>query len=256
MMAVVVKRLRQRHGPGLVLICVPYAGGSAAVFHCWGRYLPEFVELYAVDLPGRDRLIRHPPITEMTELVGDLASAVTPHLSGPFVVFGHSMGALVGFELVRELRRRRQPPPDVLIVSGHPAPHLDDRHPPLHQLPDREFIDQLRGLCGFPDEVIANDELLALFLPVLRADFQLCETYEFRREQPLACRIVALGGRDDAEISPCRLEAWQEQTSGSFRLALFEGGHLFIHSNEEGVVRVVCDELEALQGHRQDHHLA
>jgi medium-chain acyl-[acyl-carrier-protein] hydrolase len=89
-----VKRLRQGARPGLVLICLPYAGASAAVFHSWRRYLSPLVELYAVDLPGRGRLIGHPPITEMSELVSELASAVTPHLSDPFAVFGHSMGAL------------------------------------------------------------------------------------------------------------------------------------------------------------------
>jgi surfactin synthase thioesterase subunit len=162
---------------------------------------------------------------------------------------------LVAFELIRELRRRQQPAPRVLIVSGQAAPHLDDRHPPLHQLPDPEFIDQLRKLCGIPEEVVVNEELLKLFLPVLRADFRVCETYEFRREEPLGCDIVAFGGREDPDISQCHLEAWQEQTTGSIRLALFEGGHFFVHSDEQSVVRVVSGKLEALQGRREKHYL-
>lgn len=253
-MAVVVKRLRRGQGPGPALLCLPYAGARGSVFQPWGRGLPSPVELYAADLPGRDRLIRHPPITAMAELVGELATAVTPLLGCQFGVFGHSMGALVAFELLRELRRRGGPQPGVLFVSGHAAPHSDDRRPPLHQLPEPEFLEQLRTLCGIPDEVFANAELLELFSPVLRADFRLCETYEFYHEEQLECRIVALGGRDDAEVRPRDLEAWRDQTTGTFRLEQFQGGHFFIHSDERSVLRLVRDELEAMVGHRQGRH--
>ena len=142
----------------------------------------------------------------------------------PYAFFGHSMGSLISFELVRYLRREgHDPGPVRLFVSGHRAPQLPDPDPPTHHLAEPEFIEELRRLKGTPEEVLQNAELLRLMLPLLRADFALCETYIYRPEKPLTCPITAFGGLQDDEVPRETLAAWHEQTYNSFKLRFFVG---------------------------------
>lgn len=214
----------------LRLFCFPYAGGSASVFHSWATALRSDIELNAVQLPGRENRLVDPPFIRLAPLVEALAQILPSYLDRPYVFFGHSMGALIGFELARRFRKQGSPGPACLIVSGHRAPHLPDRRPPIHHLPDVRFIEELRRLNGTPEEVLQHEELRDLLLPVLRADFAVCETYLFAPEQPLDCPIFVIGGEQDPEVSQDELAAWQLHTWSAFSLHMIPGDHFFLHS--------------------------
>lgn len=229
--------------PRIRLICLPYAGGGAQVFRSYGDELPADVEVCAVQLPGRERRIREPALESVDAIVDHLVPVVGAEAGLPYAIFGHSLGALVGFELVRRLRREGYPLPLRLFASAHRAPHLPDPDPPIHHLPDERFIAELRGLNGTPQAVFESQELLDLFLPVLRADFTAAETYVYRSGAPLPCAITAIGGTGDKMISREALQAWREHTTGDFALHLLEGDHFFIHQRHSDVMRILRDAI-------------
>lgn len=212
------------------LFCLPYSGGGAAAFAGWADILPPEIEVCPVQLPGRGPRAAEPPLRRMDALVGALADALLPHLDMPFAIFGHSMGALVGFELARHLRARHGIEPAHLCAAAHRAPQLPDRDPPLHGLPEPELIEELRRLNGTPEEVLAHAELLQVVLPALRADFAVCETYAYADGPPLGCPIMAIGGLGDTGLERDELAAWRAQTRGDFALRMLPGDHFFIHS--------------------------
>jgi medium-chain acyl-[acyl-carrier-protein] hydrolase len=176
--------------------------------------------------------------------VAAAADALRPHLNLPFALFGHSMGALVAFELARELRRRAWPLPVMLAVSGHEAAQRPDPDPPVAHLPDAEFLHEIRTRYGgIPDEVLAEEELIQVLLPVLRADVLLLESYVYQHEPPLDCAISCFGGVQDGHVTRADLEAWREQTRGPFELHTVPGGHFFIDSAREAVLRALSEDL-------------
>ncbi len=165
----------------LRLFCFPYVGGGALIFRTWPNSLPATAEVCPVELPGRGTRLKETPFTRLLPLVQALAQALLPHLDKPFAFFGHSMGALISFELTRQLRRLYGLVPLHLFVSAHRAPQLPDPDPPIHTLPEAEFMEELRCLNGTPKEVLEQPELMELMLPILRADFALCETYIYAK---------------------------------------------------------------------------
>jgi medium-chain acyl-[acyl-carrier-protein] hydrolase len=205
------------------LFCFPYAGGGAYIFRGWSKGLPPTVEVCSIQLPGRQNRLKEPPLTRLSTLVERVAQAMRVYLDKPFAFFGHSMGALVGFELARYLRREDSIEPVRLFVSGHAAPQLPAARPPIHNLPTPQFKEKLRDLNGTPEDFFEHPELMQLALPILRADFQMIETYAYTAEAPLSCPIAAFGGLKDYEVSREHLEAWREQTTAGFTLRMFDG---------------------------------
>jgi surfactin synthase thioesterase subunit len=237
------RRLNAVLDPRLRLVCFPYAGGGVSIFREWPRALPPEVEVCSIELPGRDTLFGQPPVSRLPELV-ELVRASFNSLSDlPVVLFGHSLGALLAFELARALRREGSSLPTALCVSGHRAPHLPDPRRPLHPLPDAEFAAELHRLQGTTPEVLANQQLMDLFLPLLRADFALAETYRYDPEPPLPIPFLAWGGLDDAEVSPAEIAAWEQHTSRRFRIRLLPGSHFFLHSAAGPLLEALGEEL-------------
>ena len=233
----------RRTPPRMRLFCIPYAGGGAQIYRTYGQALPADVEVCAIQLPGREKRFLEPALECVDAIADQLAPVIGEKLDLPYAIFGHSLGALVGFELVRRLRNAGRPLPVRLFASGHRAPHLPDPDPPIHHLPDAEFIEELRELNGTPEAVLESSELLELVLPMLRADFAAAETYLYRSDAPLSCPITALGGTDDDKVSPEALQGWGEHTSGGFEFHLFEGDHFFIHQRHDDVMRILRDRV-------------
>jgi medium-chain acyl-[acyl-carrier-protein] hydrolase len=227
----------------LRLFCFPYAGGSALTFRTWPDRLPTTVEVCPVELPGRGTRLPEPPFTRLSSLVATIARALLPYLDKPFAFFGHSMGALVSFELTRLLRREYGLSPVHLFVSSRRAPHVQDPNPLIHALPEPEFLEELRRLNGTPEAVLESAELMQLLLPTLRADFAVIETYAYTAESPLNCPITAFGGLQDRELSYENLEAWREQTQASFSLNMLRGDHFFLHSAQPSLLQFLSQEL-------------
>lgn len=242
----VVAKLRPRPQARIRLFCFPYAGGSSLIFRDWPDNLSEEVDVCLPQLPGRGNRIQEPAHTRLETLVQDISKAIIPYLNKPFAFFGHSMGALVSFELARYLRRMQAPIPAQLFVSGRSAPHIADADPPTYDLPEAEFVETIRSLNGTPREVLEHPELMRLMIPLLRADFSVCQTYSYTVEHPLDCPITALGGLQDNEVARENLDAWGEHTTSDFKLEMLPGDHFFLNSCQTQVLRIVSQELYQL----------
>lgn len=240
-----IKIFQEQPGAQLRLFCFPYAGGGASVFRLWSRELPAGVEVCAVQLPGRESRWREEPFRRLEPLADAAAEALGPHLGRPFAFFGHSLGAVLAFEVARRLQRDGAPVPLHLFVSGRSAPRAPDETEPIHDLPRDEFIEAVRSYSGTPDEVLANEELMELLEPLLRADFSVSETYEYRPgSELLATPVTVLGGVHDPEVPPQNLEGWRLETRGAFQKHLLDGGHFFLQERREDVLRLVSRALE------------
>lgn len=220
--------VRPRRNPraALRLLCFPYAGGGPSVFRTWPDALPDDIEVLAIAPPGRESRGREPPFEQLALLVASLADGLGAQLDAPFAIYGHSLGALVGFAFARELRRRGLTAPVHLFASGRRAPQL----PPLeqiHTLPDAEFCAWLRQLGGIPEVLLRDPDLMAYFLPILRADMAVNES-AIGDEPPLACPITAMGGVNDERVTSDVLDAWRVHTAAAFEREMFPGGHFFI----------------------------
>ena len=227
----------------LRLFCFPYAGGGALIFRTWSDGLPADVEVCPIQLPGRGTRLMEPLFTQLSPLIQALAQALFPLLDKPFAFFGHSLGALVSFELARQLRRQYGVQPVRLFVSASRAPQLPHRGLPVHTLPEGDFLAELHRLNGTPRAVLEHEELMQIALPVLRADFAVYETYVYSTEPPLNCPISTFGGLRDRTVSQSDLEAWREQTSVSSSLQMFPGDHFFLNTTQPLLLRVLSQEL-------------
>ena len=222
------------------LFIFPYAGGSPAAFSKWTI---ENGECWTAHYPGRGSRHSEPLIKNVPSLVEPLLQAIHPLLDKPSAFFGHSMGALIAFELARSLRRNHLPQPKFLFVSACGAPHIPDPHPPIHALPDDEFLAALQNLNGVPSELLRQPEAIQLLLPIVRADFEAVETYQYISEHPLEIPIIAIGGSHDPRVSRERLEGWLTQTSAGFQSHIFDGDHFFIHTEKDTILDLIQAKL-------------
>ncbi|HZR97739.1 MAG TPA: alpha/beta fold hydrolase [Chloroflexota bacterium] len=240
----IVGRRPRAPEPRLRLFCLPHAGGGASLFRGWADALPAAVEVCPVQLPGRENRLREPLYTALPPLAAALATALGPWLDRPFALFGHSMGAWIAFALARELRQRYGIAPAQLLVSGRRAPHLPARQPPIHDLPEPRFLTALRDRYnGLPDVILQEPELLEIYLPIVRADMRLVETFTCATDAPLACPIAAFGGTEDRMVSRDELAAWSDHTARQFTLQMFDGGHFFVQTARPALLAAVSSIL-------------
>ncbi|MEU1970513.1 alpha/beta fold hydrolase [Microbacterium sp. NPDC019599] len=211
----------------LRLLVLPHAGGSSAISVGWHAALPADVEVVDVDLPARGGRIREPPLASVDEYVERLLLAHADALSDrPLVIYGHSLGAIAGFELSRRLVAGGTPPLQ-LVVSGRGAPHLPSRHAHVHHLPRADFLRALSELEGTPQAVLDDDELMDLLLPALRADFRISERYEYRPGPTSPVPLLVLAGRADREVLPFEAAEWARHTTAGCTVETLPGGHFF-----------------------------
>lgn len=231
--------LRTSAGGGGIsrLFCFPWAGaGSSAFRELCSR--THDVEIHTILLAGREGRFTEPLHDRLGPLIDELAGAIRGLLDRPFAFFGHSLGALVAFELVRRLRREQVRLPEHLFVSARGAPQVPPRHKDLHQRPDEVLLEELRRYQGTPPAALEHGELMKLLLPVLRADLAINETYLYTEEPPLEVPITALVGDDDPDVSPREMEEWRHQTSHQFRTIVFSGGHFYLLGRMNEVMAV------------------
>ena len=213
------------------------------MFRTWSDALPADVEVCPVQLPGRSTRSMERPFTELPPLILLLAQALSPLLNKPFAFYGHSLGALVGFELARQLRRQYGVSPARLFFSASSAPQIPHRGRYIHTLPAEELLAELRRLNGTPREVLEHEELMAIMLPLLRADFAMRETYVYSTEPPLNCPISIFGGLQDRIVNHSDLEAWREQTTASFSLRMLPGDHFFLNTTKPLLLQMIFQDL-------------
>jgi medium-chain acyl-[acyl-carrier-protein] hydrolase len=231
----------------LRLFCFPYAGGSASVFDGWDKLLPPYVDVFAIQSPGRTVRFTEPPIRDLNAKVAALADDIRPYLDVPAVFVGHSNGALTAFELARELQRRGQGDVRHVVLSAKRAPHLP-KLDPIHALPYDEFVQRLKALKATPAEVLEHEELMAIFEPMLRADFALSETHEYRPDVRLAAPATLFWGEHDEDVPRDDMLAWREHIASETELIAFHGDHFFIHSHRTEFVSQLRTILEKVLG--------
>jgi medium-chain acyl-[acyl-carrier-protein] hydrolase len=232
----------------LRLLVFPCAGGAPATYGPWCERFSNSVEVLPVRLPGREMRFGEPPFSDLDSLLAALIEELTPFFDRPFVLVGHSMGAVVAFELTRALRRRGKAGPQALIVLAHRAPDAPLTRHPICLLPEQEFWRELRRLGGTPEEVLENADLLRLFTPIVRADLRICELYHYQPEPPLDIPIVAYSGQDDPSASTAEVVRWAEHTCGRFASKVFPGGHFFPTTRCAEVTSAVEREISCAVG--------
>lgn len=230
------------------LVCLPYAGGSAAIYHDWQAHVPADVEVIAVELPGHGRRFPEPPLWELSQIIDHVTPALAETADRPYVIFGHSMGALLAYELALAMKARYRRSPLMVVTSASRGPTVPLDRRPLHALPQAEFFAELRRFGGIPGEVLAHGEALRLFEPALRADFAIVDRYRRESAPPLERPLLVLGAVDDSHVSQRDLQAWSSVGGRPLAFLQFEGGHFFLHDKKNDVPGSIVRSAQKLLG--------
>ncbi len=232
-------------GARMRLVCLPYAGGGTLEYRAWASSgKAPWLQILPIVLPGRETRMSEPAYKSMAPLVNALLPVLRPYLDKPYAIFGHSMGSWVAQSLVWRIRELGLPMPARVFVSGRRAPHVPDRLTPLHNLPEQAFVAGLQQRYGaIPAQLLANRDLLAMFLPSLRADLQLLETFACPDEAPVNVPLTAWAGETDDTVRRDELEAWQRHTTRPVDLRVWPGGHFFVRDRKDEVLDAILAAL-------------
>ncbi|MEU1300129.1 thioesterase II family protein [Streptomyces shenzhenensis] len=232
-------------GPGAPrLVCFPHAGGSAGFYQPTAAALSPDVEVLAVQYPGRLDRWDEPPVPDVRRLADHVVEALAPWADAPLHLFGHSMGAMIAYEVALRLQESGRHGPAALYVSGRRAPSVR-RTETVHPRDDEALVRELRALGGTDAGLLADDDILAVILPALRADYRAVETYEPRSEPPLSCPVTVLVGDADPKVTPAEAEAWRGHTAGDFDLRVFTGGHFYLTAHRADILALLRARLTA-----------
>ena len=237
-------KAKQNPGARLRLLCFAHAGGSSSMYFHWAKAFGEAIDVCPVELPGHwNRLTESTLMTRMTDLIAAAGPLLLALNDKPMAFFGYSFGGLFAFELARYLRTQGGRLPVALFVGAISAPHLR-ASARLSHLSDGEFLDYMVSTYGgIPDAILREPELIGAYLPIIRADMEVLETYQYHDEPPLDCPIVAFAGQDDAKAMPVAMQEWERHTTQPQMIHTFAGGHFFIHNHLSSVQNIVARRL-------------
>ncbi|WP_222702840.1 thioesterase II family protein [Fusobacterium necrophorum] len=221
------------------LIMFPYAGGGASTFRKWEKLFCD-VRLYAVQYPGRENRMSEEPIKDFDILLDEVYKNLINIINNdtPYYLFGHSLGTKLVYELTLRIMNDNMKNPSGIIVSGGRAPCFKEENP-IYHLDDIDFIKGINRYSGTPEEIIQNIEIMKIFLPMLRADFMIDETYQRKEIEKIDIPILGLMGTDDKELKIEELKKWEEYTTKDFKYRYIEGGHMFINTSTELVAKEI-----------------
>ena len=239
----------------IVLVCFPHAGGGASAYRDWMNTLPDNMEVIAAELPGRESRLRERPLQSLDEVIAALTNALPPLLNRrPYAFFGHSLGALLAFETARALRSDNHLLPLCLFVSGREAPTKREPGRHLHNLTDDEFVEEMiYRYDGIPQLLLNEPELLALFMPAMKADLRLTEMYVYKPEVPFSFPLHILSGKNDTRLTQDLLMPWADQTTAAAPLKYFDGGHFFVRDSCAEVTDYVSRILQKFMAEEISH---
>ncbi|MER8262134.1 thioesterase II family protein [Streptomyces albidoflavus] len=236
-----IRRYHPAPGAGVRLVCLPHAGGSASYWFPMSAALAPRVDVLSVQYPGRQDRHAEPCRESVAELADGVAEALAPYTGRPLALFGHSMGAVVGFEVARRLEERGTTPA-ALFVSGRRAPSLH-RDENVHQRDTEGIVAELKQLGGTDQRAFADPEILDMILPAVRADYKAVESYRYAPGTPLSCPLHVLTGDTDPRVTLDEARAWQSHTTGDVTLRVFSGGHFYLTDHQPAILSLVTDEL-------------
>ncbi|WBB60947.1 alpha/beta fold hydrolase [Streptomyces sp. WMMC500] len=239
-----LRRFGAARQPNVRLVCLPHAGGAATTFFPLQRQLPPSVEFVAVQYPGRHDRRHERPLRDVHALADRVADVLAPLTDLPLVLFGHSMGAVVGFETAARLERTGANPPIGLVASGRHSP-ATPRVETVHQRDDDGLIAEITTLSGTDPQILADPDMRAMILPALRADYTAVETYRYDRSFVLRCPVSVFTGTADPRVTEREASAWEPLTSGAFRIERFPGGHFYLEGAERAVATALMRDVRA-----------
>ncbi|MGB3440606.1 MAG: alpha/beta fold hydrolase [Actinophytocola sp.] len=237
-----VRRFHPADDAETQLLCLSHAGGSASYFFGVSRALAPEVDVLAVQYPGRQDRRREPVLRSIDDLADGLAAAIAPLTDRPLTIFGHSLGATLGYEVARRLEQSGIIP-TALFASGRPAPHRS-RVERIHLRDDAGLLAAMKQLGGTEAELLDDEDVLAMVMPAIRGDYTAAETYTHRPGPKLRCPIYALTGDNDPKVTVAEADAWREHTESDFELSVFPGGHFYLND-------IVPEILTRLRAHAQ-----
>lgn len=216
--------------PKMRLICFPFAGGGASAYRQWPHYLPDFIEICAIQLPGRENRIKESPYHSIKELIVDLMPEISSILDKPFIIFGHSLGALIAYEAIKWLQEERNISPNCFFASSFFAPDKIPERLKNPYVDEKQLLRELIDMEGIPTEVLENEKLLNYVLPTAKVDFEMINKYEISNGKMINCPIMVTGGQSDSVVKS-ELLNWRDITTNNFRLELFPGDHFYFNNN-------------------------
>lgn len=221
------------------LFCLPFAGGGASIYRSWGKELAPTIEVCPIQIPGRENRFSETAHRDIKTLAPAIASQLQFYLDKPYIIYGHSMGALISFEVLRILQDKGQPLPHIAILGAHRAAHLPPKRKPMSELDDGAFISKLTTFGGFPREVLESQELLQFVMPTLRADFTLCDGYQHEQSEPIDCPLVMIAGEHDTEVAPQDMQPWDVHSTQPARLISLDAGHFFLKTHQAELMQII-----------------
>ncbi|MCP4345410.1 MAG: thioesterase [Desulfobacterales bacterium] len=225
------------------LFCLPFAGGNSYSYREFENYTAGFINAIPVDLPGHGKFIGQPLLTSVSEMVDNVFNQVRKFLNQPYAIYGHSMGTLLGYLLSVKIIKAKVPKPVHLFFSGRYAPTIESREKNFHLLPREEFIKKVMAYGGIPKQVAREKDLMDLFVPIMKADFQATSTYKYEEAEPFDIPIkVMIGDNDNATYDEAM--RWQEVTTRKIFVTQFTGGHFFIFDHMQEICRIISESLE------------
>lgn len=225
------------------LFCIPYAGGSSSTYYRWKDHVDKRIELIPIELSGRGRRFEEPHYSSIEDAVEDMYKSIHSFNDDkPYAIWGHSMGAVIAYELAHLLQKRKRIMPHHLFCSGTSAPDLRVREKQIHNLPDNEFLEEIQKLEGTPNEFFDNQDLVDLYTPILRNDFKIVEQYRFQeKEAPLQTNLNVLYG--DEESFKDQVRGWERHTNYLCRFYEFQGKHFFIFEHVKSIAKIINESL-------------
>ncbi|WP_330301248.1 thioesterase II family protein [Streptomyces sp. NBC_00503] len=239
-----LRRYPSAQAPRLRLLCLPHAGGSASFFHSWGHAFGDDVEVLAVRYPGRQERIGEEPLTVLEDLAAAITGELEPYLDVPLAVFGHSMGASIGYEIALRLAERHGTAPALLMLSGRKPPHLLTPRTAAFGS-EADLVEEVKRLGGTDSALLDDEDLRELVLPALRADFAAVSTYTARPGVPLPCPVVGYVGDSDPDVAVPAVAAWAQLAPRGFALRVLPGGHFYLLDRQAELVGDIRARLAA-----------
>lgn len=223
----------------------PFAGGGAGIYYQWAKDFPSNIEVCCVNLAGREKRFLEKAESNFSNLISDLYRAILPYTNKPFAFFGHSMGALISYELAILFRKNSNILPSCLFLSARSAPHIKHNQEHIHNLPDDLFVERLhKRYNGIPSVIMSEKDLLNLFLPTLRADIKMVELHEHKEKEALSCPIVAFCGSEDNIATKENVSSWKDYTLSNFDIEIIEGDHFFINTSKSIIINKIISTID------------